>query len=100
MIAFRHMPIASTTGGGVSFSNWIQILSDTFGSRLVVSDVASPEAVGAVILAGIGIGDIADARKFTSKMFQGERCTKQGSARCVQRNLREIQDVKRTGPAL
>jgi xylulokinase len=58
------------TGGGVSFSNWTQILSDTFGRELAVPHIASPEAVGAAILAGIGTGNIADIQKFTSKLFQ------------------------------
>lgn len=57
------------TGGGMSYPHWIQILSDIFGVKLTIPAVASPEAYGAAMLAGVGIGAITDLRKFTDQMI-------------------------------
>jgi sugar (pentulose or hexulose) kinase len=60
----KALPISLyAIGGGVSYPKWIQILSDVFGNELVIPAVTSPEATGAAMLAGIGIGEITDLRE-------------------------------------
>jgi len=56
------------TGGGMNHSYWAQILSDILAVKLTIPAVTSPEAYGAAVLAGIGIGAIPDPRKLAARV--------------------------------
>ena len=57
------------TGGGTNYPLWNQILSDVSGIKFTVPAVSSPEALGAAMLAGMGIREIKDLRKFADRMI-------------------------------
>ena len=57
------------TGGGTSYPNWIQTLSDTFRMKLAISTITSPEALGAAMLAGIGMGEIKNFLRLNHRII-------------------------------
>ena len=61
------------SGGGAKSNLWRQIQADIFNSELVVSDTAEQAALGAALLAGVGVGkfkDIEEACKKTIRFSQ------------------------------
>jgi len=71
--AMRETKVAPATliatGGGTSYPHWIQTLSDIFRTKLAISTIASPEALGAAMLAGIGMGEIKNLRRLSHRII-------------------------------
>jgi len=66
-------PTLTATGGGMNYPHWLQIISDIFRTKLAIPTVVSPEALGAALLAGIGIGKIKDLRKLTHRIIDNRK---------------------------
>jgi len=51
----------AVVGGGAKSPLWLDIIADVLGTRLMVPQVREAGALGAAILAGVGVGVYADA---------------------------------------
>ncbi|MEM8994733.1 MAG: FGGY-family carbohydrate kinase, partial [Acidobacteriota bacterium] len=55
-VGLRDIDEVRVSGGGSRSDLWMQILADVLGVRLVRTDAAEASAVGAALLAGVGVG--------------------------------------------
>ena len=63
----------TVVGGGAKSPLWLDIISDVLGTRLLVPRVLEAGALGAVILAGVGVGAYTDACQAAAGLVSIER---------------------------
>lgn len=60
-------------GGGAKTPKWLQIKADIFGKKIITLKVSESAAMGAAILAGIGIGEFSSFQEATDQMVKIDR---------------------------
>ena len=63
----------TVVGGGAKSPLWLDIIADVLGARLLVPRVLEAGALGAVILAGVGVGAYTDACQAAARLVSIER---------------------------
>jgi len=71
----------AVVGGGAKSPLWLDIIADVLGIRLVIPQVREAGALGAAILAGVGVGVYKDARLAATKLTRIERAHDPDSTR-------------------
>ena len=72
--ATQNMPTEIIFAGGASKSPlWCQILSDVLGLPVKVPVVKEATALGAAVLAGVGVGIYSDAAEAAQKLVKWDR---------------------------
>jgi xylulokinase len=63
----------TVVGGGVKSPLWLDIIADVLGARLLIPRVLEAGALGAAILAGVGVGTYTDACQAAAGLVNIER---------------------------
>jgi L-xylulokinase len=75
-------------GGGARSASWTQMLADSLGSAIEVTEASEVSALGAAMLAGIGVGAYGSVEDVVAATVRVARGQEPGSARQVELDQR------------